>query len=187
MKDRIMRCAVEEIRNKGLKFTMSDLARRMGVSKRSLYMHFESKENLVSSIVEALLEDIYKQRILIVADTQLDYPEKLKKLIITEPVLFAPMEGSMIIEIKRFLHVKSEKIEQMLSENWKVIEEFLQIGVNSGQLRSIYIPVLEKMVRGTKNEIINYHFLAENNVSLNQASAYMVDILIYGMIPQKYS
>jgi AcrR family transcriptional regulator len=187
MKLRIMTCAVEEIRKKGIKFTMSNLALQLGVSKRTLYEHFESKEVLVFSIIEALCEDIQKQRLAILVDDNLNYQEKLRRILTVQPVLFPTMEGHTFIEIRRFLHVQSgqfENLENIMSRCWITVEKFLELGVETGQLRSIYIPVIEKMLVGTMNEIVNYQFLADNNVSLYQAKGYVVDILINGLISQ---
>jgi AcrR family transcriptional regulator len=179
--------AVEEIREKGIKFTMSDLALRLGVSKRSLYEYFESKEVLVCSIVEALIEDIERQRLAILADNSFNYQEKLQKILTVQPKLFPIMEGHTIVEIKCFLHLQSgqfEKLESIMSKSWITVEGFLELGIETGQLRSIYIPVLKKMISGTMHELADYRFLADNNVSLCQAKEFLVDILINGIIPR---
>ncbi len=186
MRKRIMTGAVEEIREKGIKFTMSGLALRLGVSKRSLYECFESKEVLVCSIVESLLEDVQKQRLAIMADDNFSYREKLRRILTVQPVVFPIMEGHTIVEIKHFLRVQSRQIqqlEQIMDRSWITVEEFLKLGIETGQLRSIYIPVIEKILAGTMNEIIEYQFLADNNVSVHQAKEYVVDILINGLIP----
>ena len=93
------------------------------------------------------------------------------------------MEVHTIVEIKRFLHAQSKYLEQTMSSNWTIVEEFLRLGIETGQLRPIYIPVMEKMIAGTMHEIVDYQFLADNNVSLHQAKEYMIDILINGLIP----
>ena len=153
MRKRIMTGAVEEMRDKGIRFTMSDLALRLGVSKRSIYEYFESKEVLVYSIVETLLEDVQKQRLEIMADDSISYQEKLRKILTVQPVLFPIMEGHTIVEIKRFLHVQSrqiEKLEQIMSRSWVLVEKFLQQGIETGQIRPIYIPIIEKMLAGIR-------------------------------------
>jgi AcrR family transcriptional regulator len=186
MRKRIMTGAVEEIREKGTKFTMSGLALRLGVSKRSLYEYFVSKEALIYSIVEAWLEDIQEQRLAIIADDSFNYQEKLQKIFLVQPVVFPIMERHMIIEIRRFLHSQAaqcDNLEKIMNKNWLLVEDFLKLGIESGQLRLIYIPIVEKILAGTMHEIIDYQFLADNNVSLCQAKEYLVDIVIHGLIP----
>ncbi|MBU2700848.1 AcrR family transcriptional regulator [Sporomusaceae bacterium BoRhaA] len=186
MRERIMMGAVEEIREKGMKFTMSALARRVGVSKRSLYEHFESKEALVYSIIEAILEDANKKRLAVIADEQLTYQEKLKKVLTTQSTLFSPLDDKKCIEIKRFFCTRSiKKLDEIFEKQYLIVTDFLELGVKTREIRWVYLPVFEKMIRGTMNEIVDYQFLAENNVSVDKARDYMIDILIYGLIPHE--
>lgn len=186
MRDRIMMGAVEEIREKGIKFTMSALARRVGVSKRSLYEHFESKEALVYSIIEAILEDVNKKRLAVIADEQLTYQEKLKKVLTTQSTLFSPLDDKKCIEIKRFFCTRSiKKLDEIFEKQYLIVTDFLELGVKMREIRWVYLPVFEKMIRGTMNEIVDYQFLAKNNVSVDKARDYMMDILIYGLIPHE--
>lgn len=186
MRERIMVGAVEEIREKGMKFTMSALARRVGVSKRSLYEHFESKEALVCSIIEAVLEDVNQKRLAVIADERLTYQEKLKKVLTVQSTVFSPLDDKHCIEIKRFFCTQSiEKIDKIIERDYQIVTAFLKLGVKMGEIRRVYLPVFEKMIRGTMNEIVNYQFLAENNVSVDKARDYMMDILIYGLIPHE--
>jgi AcrR family transcriptional regulator len=186
MRERIMMGAVEEIREKGIKFTMSALARRVGVSKRSLYEHFESKEALVYSIIEAILEDVNKKRLAVIADEQLTYQEKLKKVLTTQSTVFSPLDDKKCIEIKRFFCTRSiKKLDEIFEKQYLIVTDFLELGVKMREIRWVYLPVFEKMIRGTMNEIVDYQFLAKNNVSVDKARDYMMDILIYGLIPHE--
>jgi len=180
MKDIIKIAAVEEISERGIKFTMTDLAKRIGVSKRCLYQHFTSKEDLISSLVDGWLEDVLKKRKEILAGND-SYEEKLKSILCGKPAVMSPTEGRIAYEIKRFMPSEWKRIDHFMNEHWAVIEEFLRLGIEKGYFRPVYLPVLQKMVRGSINEIIDYHFLMRNNVSLMQAKMYMVDILLYGL------
>lgn len=177
-----MVAAIEEMRERGIKFTMNDLARRLGVSKRCLYEHFESKEVLISCIVDSSLADIVEQRRKILSDESLSFKEKLKGILSVRTTVFSPLEGRIAEEIKRCMPQEWMRIDQFMSEDWKFIEQFLKSGVESGELRSVHLPIVQKMVRGSINELIDYRFLDENRISLNQAKMYMFDVLLYGMV-----
>ena len=184
MRHRIMAAAVAEMNERGIKFTMGDLARRLGVSKRCIYEYFNSKEELISSIFTLVLRDVHEQRIEILADQNLTFQQRLKKaLIVQSRVVFCPLEGRIYNEIRRLLPDVWKKIDQCMNQDWRMLEEFLDAGVQAGQFRPVYIPIIEKMIKGTFREITDYHFLAHHDVSLSQAYEYMVDILINGLIP----
>ncbi|MEN6567652.1 MAG: TetR/AcrR family transcriptional regulator [Veillonellales bacterium] len=185
MQQRIMAAAVEEMNERGIKFTMGDLARRLGVSKRCLYEYFASKEELIHAIVGVVLTDIQEQRKAVLADGQLNFEEKLRRVLTVRPKVFCLREERVSMEIKRLLPAEWERIERFMSRNWRTIEEFLRLGIQQGYFRYIYVPIVEKMIKGTFREVDNYCFLAQNNVSMYQVNEYMVDILLYGIVSPK--
>ena len=88
MKHRIMEVALEEMHEQGSKFTMSDLAHRLGMSKRTLYENFDSKEALIAAIFDTGLQDLKRQRIAIMNDNRLNITEKLQRMLTVKPELF---------------------------------------------------------------------------------------------------
>ena len=71
MRSRIIAAALAEMDEHGVRFTMSNLAARLGISKRTLYEHFDSKEVLVEAIVDAIITDLTVQRLEIVNNPDL--------------------------------------------------------------------------------------------------------------------
>lgn len=185
MRQRIMIAAVEEVNRQGVKFTMNDLARRLGVSKRSLYEHFDSKEELISAIVDATLENVREQRKTIIQDGQLSFQDKLVKILTIRQTLFARGDGRRADEIRRFLPAEWRKIEDFMDEEWGMIEAFLQQGIVSGDFRPIFLPIIHKMVKGAIKEFMEYDFLLQHNVSFDDMVSYMADILMYGITASK--
>lgn len=51
MKKRILEAAVKEIELHGAAFRMDDLAKRLNISKRTLYENFYSKNEIIEKIV----------------------------------------------------------------------------------------------------------------------------------------
>lgn len=84
MKDIIIHAAMEEIRMRGLRFTMQDLATRLKVSKRSLYENFSSKENLIDEMVDIILSDMTEEEHAIFA-RDIPIPEKVEALLTIHP------------------------------------------------------------------------------------------------------
>jgi len=57
-----MAAAIDEIYKFGIKFTMSDLVKRLSISKSTLYAHFKSKEELIGAIVDSALASLCQQK-----------------------------------------------------------------------------------------------------------------------------
>ncbi len=181
MHNRIMTAAVEEMSERGIKFTMSDLARSLGVSKRCLYEHFASKEQLISSIVDVLLEDVQEQRTAILANKDLNFQDKLRAILCVNPKVFSPTEGRMADEIKRFMPAEWDRIERFMERHWVFLEGFFNDGIAKGEFRPVCLPILQKMLKGCMNEMVDYRFLVQHGISLTEAKSCVVDILTYGM------
>lgn len=71
-----MRGFIEEIWEKGMKFSMDDLARRLGISKRTLYEHFSSKVEILETIIEQTAQEFDEKTRQIVEDSNLTLLEK---------------------------------------------------------------------------------------------------------------
>ena len=186
MRARIMSAAMEEMNEQGTRFTMGVLATRLGISKRTLYEHFESKEVLIESIVDTIIQDIEVQRIAIVNDNKLDLAEKLKRMLSVKPKIFAPVDDRVKLDLRRQFPGLWAKAKKSGEDQWILINNVLNEGIAEGCFREIYVPVVQKMLRGAIDAIINEEFLLENKMSFHEMIGHVTDILIYGIIvPEK--
>ena len=185
MRTRIMAAAMEEINGQGTRFTMGELAARLGISKRTLYENFESKEVLIEAIVDAVIQDIEVQRIAIVNDVNLSLTEKLKRMLAVRPRKLAP-DDRVKLDLRRQFPGLWAKGQKSAEDQWILIEKVLQDGIAEGCFREIYVPVVKRMLRGAVDAIIDEEFLLENKMSFHEMIGHVTDILIYGIIvPEK--
>ena len=55
---KIVNATINIFKEKGVKFTMDDLANNLGVSKRTLYENIDSKETLLNLLVDDIFDSI---------------------------------------------------------------------------------------------------------------------------------
>ena len=60
--EKIFDGAVEEFQYSGFRFTMDALAKRIGISKRTLYETIPSKEAVIEMVIDRTFEDIKEQQ-----------------------------------------------------------------------------------------------------------------------------
>ena len=58
MRDKIIDATVEEFKQNGLKFTMNDLAKHLGISKKTIYTVFESKQAVLVAVSDRYAADL---------------------------------------------------------------------------------------------------------------------------------
>ena len=51
-KEKILQATISEFSKKGLKFTMDDIANKLGMSKKTLYNIYDSKEMLLMEVAD---------------------------------------------------------------------------------------------------------------------------------------
>lgn len=175
--------AMKEMDERGVKFTMDDLARRLGVSKRTLYENFSSKEELIGSILAESIAELKMLREAIVNDPSLDVCEKFRRIMLVKPSLCAKTTDRVAIEMKKCMPEHWAKLEGALDELWEITERLLQEGVQKGYFRPVFFPAMRAMFRGSFNEFANYSFLVRHKVTIDEMVGHMTDILMFGLMP----
>ena len=95
------------------KVTTDEVAASLGISKKTLYQHFESKEDLVRAAVHALRDEIAGGIERIVDDRDLDFAEKLKGVM--------TILGAKVSQLRRPFF---EDIRKKAPDLWRELEEF---------------------------------------------------------------
>lgn len=181
MREQIILVAMEEMSENGIKFTMTDLARRLQISKTTLYAQFRSKEELVGAILELLLDNFRQQNEEIINNSQLSITEKLKAVMENRPRILATINSNFILTLKRQFPNEWEKGLYFRQEKWQLIEQLIKQGMEEGCFRPIDLTVTKLIFISTANELLNPNFLIQNNLTLNDAIDKMVDILYFGI------
>ena len=102
MKQRIVTETIHQIQTKGFTFTISDLAKQLAVSKRTIYEHFSSKDEIVDEVIRNVIESI-QERKNIAEDGTLQTVEKIRLILICIPQQFQFMDARLLVELKTSL------------------------------------------------------------------------------------
>ncbi|MFA4884787.1 MAG: TetR/AcrR family transcriptional regulator [Desulfotomaculaceae bacterium] len=186
MRNRIMMAAIDEASERGIKFTMNDLARRLAVSKSTLYEHFDSKEELIGAIIDTLVADLRRQEQEITSNNTLSFSEKFKSLLSCHPKTLGIQSERFMDDVKRYMPGEWAKMEAFIDNRWRMIEDLLRQGIEAGYFRPVNLAVVQRILFGAVNELLDYKFLMQNNLTILDAIAAAFDILILGMaVPAK--
>lgn len=60
MREKIIDTAIEEFTKHGLKFTMNDVAKELGISKKTIYTIFESKQDVLGGNCRPVRPGFYR-------------------------------------------------------------------------------------------------------------------------------
>lgn len=120
--------------------TMDDIARELGISKKTLYQFVESKDDLVVKVIERHL-DADKQRDCHNHEAATDALEEVFIVIREGSKDFQQMKSNMIFELQRYHRVAWEKIQEHQQKHlFQIILNNLHRGIAEGLYRDNFDP-----------------------------------------------
>jgi AcrR family transcriptional regulator len=186
LRDRILMAAIEEINYHGVRFTMNDLAKRLSVSKTSIYEHFSSKSELIHSILISVTQDIQQQEQAVCNNTALTFAEKIAAILKVAPTMLGSINNFRLKDDLQLYYPNEFQITQKFNEERQ--ERFLSLivqGIETKALRPINTKVLRQIIASTLDDLFSYRFLSESNMTIPDALTAMSDILVNGLLPKK--
>lgn len=181
LQEEILKGSIEVFKEKGIKFTMDDLSRNLGMSKRTLYEIVKSKELLLLNAVDDIFDNINKDKRKIYKDKNLNEIDRLKSLMAFLPESLDIFDYSKIYEVKRFSPEVYEKIRLRLDEGWEETLELLNNCINKGLIKPVNILLIKHMIIGCINELLENDFLYKENMDYKKAYKEVIDIIIKGI------
>lgn len=135
---RITTVAIDLFRRYGLKSpTMDDIARRSGMSKKTLYHYFANKEEVVAHAVQFSQEGLKKRCLAILAANE-NAVIKLCLVLDVFDEVAARWNKKIFFEFERYYAHIFEYFKTSLQEvNVHVLEEVLNEGIATGLIRQI--------------------------------------------------
>ena len=182
MREKIIDTAIEEFTRNGLKFTMNDVAKALGISKKTIYTVFESKQDVLMAIADRYARDFTDMRQELEAVTELDTLEKLYRLFCAIPTKYYNIGLSRIFELAQKYPKQYKYLMEAVSQGWALAEQYLEKGIREGKIRKdISKPVVMAMIRGTVICFLESDILYKNGLTYEQGKEEMVQIIMKGI------
>ncbi|WP_066192510.1 MULTISPECIES: TetR/AcrR family transcriptional regulator [Gracilibacillus] len=185
MEQRIIQGFAEELKKSGIKFTMDDLARHLGISKRTLYEHFSSKADILDALIEDSFSEVDKRNELILQNDAIPVTEKIKQVIISLPTHIELVDRPTLEQIKRSFPKQWEKLSKMYTKDWDEMNTLIDQAIREGIIVNKNPALIVKMIRGAIETAQDQQFYIVNDISITEALSQMTDIILYGLISKK--
>lgn len=178
-----MRGFIEEIREKGMKFSMDDLARRLGISKRTLYEHFSSKVEILETIIEQVFQEADEKTRQIIDDENLTLLEKIKAVIMVLPTHYEFYDLRILEQMKRYYPEQWAVVNAQLSDDWALLRVLVEQGIREGLIVNMNVTLLMKLIIDACNSTLDQRFYTQNQITMQQSLEAIADVLLYGLVP----
>jgi len=136
VRQRIIEEASELFGRSGVKsITMDDLARHLGISKRTIYENFKDKEDLLIACVEVVLEENFEkqQKAFLEADNVAD---AILLILQKNAAQATQRQFNMINDIRKYYpQVFKEHLARFQVDQFRDMEHLIQRGIDEGVFR----------------------------------------------------
>lgn len=184
LQEKILEGTLQVFNQKGLKFTMDDLARQLGISKKTIYTVFRDKEEVFLAMVDYLFASIKQEEEKVVCDDTLSTLEKIRKILGVMPEGYKDVDFRQLYTLKDKFPKIYQKVEEHLETGWETTIALLEQGMAEGVVRPVRIPILKMMLEASLEQFFQRDVLVQNQISYQEALEEVVNILVDGICVQ---
>lgn len=185
LRESILEGTIAVFNQKGLKFTMDDIARQLGMSKKTIYTVFADKESLFLDMVDYLFDSIKDSERQVMEDESLNTLEKVRKIMGVLPEGYQNIDFRQLYPLKEKYPSTYAKVQERLETGWETTIALLEQGMSEGVIRQVEIPLVKLMLEAALEQFFQSDILVRNNISYKDALDQVVDILVDGIAVRK--
>ena len=179
LKENIMQGTLQAFNQKGLKFTMDDIAKILGISKKTIYQVFRDKEALF------LFDRIKDSEQKIVENQEMDTLQKIHTILGVMPECYQDVDFRQLNQLKEKYPEIYHQVEVRLETGWETTIALLEQGMQEGVIRPVRIPILKMMLEAALEQFFQRDILLQNEITYAQALQEVVGILMYGIASER--
>lgn len=164
--------------------TMDQLAAELGMSKKTLYLHFPSKDALLEAIIDDFAKGAAAMLARILGDPQSTSPEKLRNALAGISDHLAPIQPAFLASLRRFAPQQYQRIQSLRRQNLTAhLLPLLAAGRQRGELRATSDPafVVELLLQAIHG-LLEPETLRRLGRTPSQAVGEALDVLFHGIL-----
>lgn len=182
LQEQILEETLKIFNKKGLKFTMDDIAHDLGISKKTIYTVFKTKEQLFLTMVDYIFDGIKESEQLVMESDELDVVSKIRSIFKVMPERYSEIDFRQLYQLKDKYPKIYKKVEKRLETGWENTIILLEQGMEQGVIRRVHIPIVKMMLESTLEQFFQRDVLMKNKMTYQEALDEVVDIIMDGIV-----
>ena len=182
LKKEIMEATIKVFNDKGLKFTMDDIAKECRISKKTLYLIFDDKDRLFMAMVDYVFDAIKASEAGVLNDESLSTLEKIKRIMSVMPEGYHDIDFGQLYSLRDKYPTTYRQVEERLETGWETTISLIEQGIEEGVIRPVSIPLVKMMMEASLEQFFQRDILIKNKLSYTDALNQVVDILVNGIL-----
>ncbi|MCR5666121.1 MAG: TetR/AcrR family transcriptional regulator [Eubacterium sp.] len=184
-KVKVLEATTAVFKNKGMKFTMDDIAKELSMSKKTIYTIFRDKEELLYSMVEYAFDKIKESEQEVLDNQEIGTAEKLRQILNVLPDGYRDLDFRQLFALRDKYPKIYAKIELRLENGWDSTIRLMEQGIEEGVFRPFNIVVFKTAYEATIEQFFVRNVLIANNIEYAEALDELVSMLVDGIMVKK--
>ena len=167
-KEKILQATIQAFNQKGLKFTMDDIASILAMSKKTIYTIFKDKNTLFmeSEIIE---------------DNTLSTIEKIRRILGVMPESYKDIDLRQLYMLKDKFPEIYRHVEERLENGWETTIKLLEQGIEEEVIRPVNVLMFKMMMEASIEQFFQRDILIRAGMTYTQGLDEIVGILLDGV------
>lgn len=195
MHKRILECAIENYSRFGYhKVTMDDIAFQLGISKKTLYNHFNGKEDLLKECINYIKDNLSKDVEYILRNKNLSFTEKLKENLRAIALRLSKISSRFGEDLQKHAPALWEELTMYKKDTAvKHFSKLLEEGTKTGHINKninqniavlIYMNAIENILNPDYLNKLPYELTKGINYSTNDLFNDIVRVIYEGILTE---
>ena len=163
-------------------FTMDEIARDAGVSKKTLYRLIPSKKSLIVMVLDRQIEIIEMKQNVILEDSSMNYKARLDAMFRIVSEFYSRINGKSLQDIERLSPEIWELVRQRRKSALDRIIRLLEDGRLDGQIRKdIPSEFLGRYFQSTMDSLLSPRVMMEEDMTPNELLDITLSLMFNGI------
>ena len=176
-KEKILQATIQAFNQKGLKFTMDDIASILAMSKKTIYTIFKDKNTLFMEMVDYLFDTIKESE----SEITLSTIEKIRRILGVMPESYKDIDLRQLYMLKDKFPEIYRHVEERLENGWKTTIKLLEQGIEEEVIRPVNVLMFKMMMEASIEQFFQRDILIRAGMTYTQGLDEIVGILLDGV------
>jgi AcrR family transcriptional regulator len=183
LRERIVEAARERFFSMGVsQVTMEELAHDLGMSKKTVYKFFNSKDDLVKAVLDDVKEEVERNICRITENNEMDFVQKLKTTMTFLALHYSKWSPALVQDLRRNAPHVWKEIEAYRSQKMEGCGNEIRQGIELGVFRADVDPQLVmRLFSHAIQTMVHPDMLSQIPYSAGQVYETIVKIIYGGM------
>ena len=166
------------------KVTMNEIATELGMSKKTLYTYFPSKEELLHASVQQMQEETSGQIEKLVADKTIEFSEKMNRLLQIVLTHHSKFDGRFLADLQKnvpdtWKFCNDFQRERMQNNTTAIVREGIEKGLFRRDIQESFLVLL---IIGSMQQMMRPETLSQVPFTRAQVFEMMMDVFLSGIL-----